>query len=82
VRYLTEHGLYLFNVLVPTTSEIKISGQTRDPLQREMRLSFHVTPADRHGLWPWTDVLILCLCLVLLFSQRKHLRQSLRRPER
>jgi hypothetical protein len=65
------------------TSEIKISGQARDPLQREMRLSFnvipHVTPADTHGLWPWTGVLILCLCLVLLFSQWKRLRQYLRR---
>jgi nickel/cobalt exporter len=42
--HLPELGVYLVNALVPTTSEIKISGQARDPLQREMRLSFHVTP--------------------------------------
>jgi hypothetical protein len=81
--HLPEISDYLVNALVPATSEIKISGQTRDPLQREMRLSFHVTshvtPAGTRGLWSWTGVLILCLCLVLLLSQWKHLRQYLRR---
>ena len=77
--HLPELGVYLVNALVPTTSEIKISGQTRDPLQREMRLSFHVTthvtPADTDGPWPWTGVLMLCLCLVLLFPLWKRLRR-------
>jgi hypothetical protein len=80
--HLPELGVYLVNALVPTTSEIKLSGQTRYLLQREMRLSFHVTPADTLGLWLWTGVLILCLCLALLFAQWKHVRQRLRRPER
>jgi nickel/cobalt transporter (NicO) family protein len=78
--HLPELGVYLVNALVPSTSEIKISGQARDPLQREMLLSFHVTPKDTHEPRPWTGVLMLCLCLVLLFSQSKHLRQYLRRP--
>jgi hypothetical protein len=81
--HLPKLGVYLVNALVPTTSEIKISGQERDPLQREMRLSFQVTPhvipqvtpADTHRSWPWTGVLILCLCLVLLFLLWKHLRR-------
>jgi nickel/cobalt transporter (NicO) family protein len=77
--HLPELGVYLVNALVPTTSEIKISGQARDPLQREMRLSFHGDPADTRGLRPWTGVLMLGLCLALFFSRGKHLRQRLRR---
>jgi hypothetical protein len=86
--HLPKLSVYLVNTLIPSTNKIKISEQTRDPLQREMRLSFnvnpyvipHVTLADTHRLWPWTGVLILCLGLVLLFSQWKHLRRYLRRP--
>jgi len=77
--HLPELGVYLVNALVPTTSEIKISGQERDPLQREMRLSFHGAPADTRGLRPWTGALMLCLCLALFFSQWKRLRQYSRR---
>ena len=77
--YLPELGVYLVNVLVPSTCEIKISGQARDPLQREMRLSFHWAPADERGLRPWTGALMLCLCLALVYSQWKRLRQYLRR---
>jgi nickel/cobalt transporter (NicO) family protein len=77
--HLTELGVYLVNALVPTTSDIKISGQARDPLQREMRLSFHVAPADTPGLRPWIGMLMLCLCLALFFSRWKHLRQYSRR---
>ncbi|MDQ3258918.1 MAG: hypothetical protein M3R15_34490 [Acidobacteriota bacterium] len=75
-NHLPELGVYLVNALVPTTSEIKIRGQERDLLQREMRLSFHVTPADTHGPRSWTGMLMLCLCLVLLFPLWKQLRQS------
>lgn len=82
--HLPELGVYLVNALVPATSEIKISRQERDPLQREMRLSFNVTPRvtpeNTYRPWPWTGVLILCLCLVLLLSRWKRLRQYLRRP--
>ena len=77
--HLPELGVYLVNALVPTTSEIKISGQKRDSLQHEMVLSFHVTLTETHGPWPWTSGLMLCLCLVLLFSPWKHLRQYLGR---
>jgi hypothetical protein len=81
--HLPELGVYLVNALVPTSSEITLGGQVRDPLQREMRLSFqvapHVTPAGTHSPWPWVGVLMLCPCLVLLFSQRKRLRRHLRR---
>lgn len=78
-NHLPELGVYLVNGLVPTTSEIKISGQERDPLQREMRLNFHVTPAGIGGLRPWIGVLMCGLCLVLFFPQWKHLRQLFRR---
>lgn len=61
---------------------VKLGAQERDPLQREMRLSFHVTTADTHGPRPWTGVLLSCLCAVLLSPQRKHLRRYWRRPER
>src|SRR5215207_7944481 len=69
--HLPELGVYLVNALVPTTSAIEIGGQERDPLQREMRLSLHVTPAGTHGPRPWTGVLMLSLCLVLLIPQWK-----------
>lgn len=77
--HLPDLGVYLVNALVPTTSEIKISGQARDPLQREMRLSFQVTPTGTHAARPRTGVSMLALCLVLLFWQRKRLRRYLRR---
>jgi hypothetical protein len=79
--HLPELGAYLVNALVPTTSEIKLGGQERDQLQRELRLSFHVTPAAPHGSRLWTGLLILCLCLVLLFPLWKYLRQYLRRRD-
>ena len=72
-------GAYLVNALVPSTTEIKISGQARDPFQREMRLSFQVTPSDTHTPRPWRAVLVLCLGLALLLPRWKHLRQYWRR---
>ncbi len=77
-EHLPELGAYLVNALVPTTSEIKIGKQERDPLQHELRLSFHVNAADTRGPRRWTGVLLLCLCIVLLFPRLKQLR----RPER
>jgi hypothetical protein len=76
--HLPELGACLVNALVPTANEIRITGQARDPLQRELRLSFHVAPAETSGLRFWTGMLLLCLCLALLFPQWKHLRQYLR----
>ena len=73
--HLPELGVYLVNALVPATSEIKISGQERDPHQREMRLSLHVTSSDGRGTQPWAGMLMVCLCLVLFFSLWKHLRR-------
>jgi hypothetical protein len=77
--HLPELGVYLVNALVPATSEIKLGGLARDPIQREMRLSFHVAAADTRGTRPWAGVLLLSLCLALLFPLRKHLRRYLRR---
>ena len=78
-NHAPELSVYLVNALVPTASEIKISGQERDPLQREMRLRFDVTPTDTVRQRSWTGVFMFCLCLLLLLSQWKHLRQFLRR---
>ena len=76
-NHLPALGVYLVNALVPTASEIKISGQERDPLQRELRLSFHLAATDRQR--SWTGLLMFCLCLLLLLPQWKRLRQFLRR---
>lgn len=69
-----ELGAYLVNALVPTTSEIKISGQERDPLQREIRLSFDVATGEKRGQWDWKGVLLSGLCLVLCFPILKRWR--------
>jgi len=74
--HLPELGVYLVNALVPTTSEIKLGGQERDPLQREMRLSLQVTDAGTHGPRPWAGVLVLCLCLVLFIPRWKRRRRA------
>jgi hypothetical protein len=74
-EHLPELGAYLVNALIPTSREIKIGGQERDPYQREMRLSFHVNPTPAGGPRPWAVVLMLCVCLVLLFPQWKYLRR-------
>jgi hypothetical protein len=78
-NHLPELGVYLVNALVPTTKEINIGEQERDPLQRELRLRFHVTTADTARPQPWVVVLLVGLCLALFLSQWKHLRQFLRR---
>jgi len=78
-NHVPELGVYLVNALVPTTNEIKLGRQERDPLQRELRLRFHITPAATRQPQTWTRGLIFCLCLLLLLPQWKHLRQFLRR---
>ncbi|MDX2042833.1 MAG: hypothetical protein SF097_16560 [Acidobacteriota bacterium] len=65
-----ELGAYLVNALVPETSEIKISEQARDPLQREVRLSFQITPVNTGWQPGWKSMLMVCLCLLLFFSHR------------
>jgi len=42
-NHKTDLGAYLVNALVPGSPEISITGQYRDPLQREFRLTFNVT---------------------------------------
>lgn len=74
--HLPELGVYLVNALVPKASEIKLGGQERDPLQREMRLSLHVTSAGTRGPRLWTGVLMLCVCLVLLIPRWKRRRRA------
>jgi hypothetical protein len=77
--HLPELSVYLVNALVPGTSEIKISGPARDPLQRQMRIVFRVIPTDTHRPLPWTGLFLSGLFLVLLFLQRRHLRRYWRR---
>lgn len=77
-NHLPELGVYLVNALVPTASEIKISGQTRDPLHM-MQLSLRMTSADTARPRSWTGEVMSGLCLVLLFWQWKHLREFLHR---
>lgn len=72
-NHFPELGVYLVNALVPTKNDISISGQERDSLQREMRLSFDVTSANKS----WIGVLRFCLCLALLIPQWKYLRRFL-----
>ena len=80
-EHLPELSVYLINALVPTTGEIKLGAQERDPLQREMRLSFRVNPADTRVPPPWVRVFLLCLCLAPLYPLRKYLRGHSRRHE-
>ncbi len=74
-NHLPEPGVYLVNALMPTTNEIKIGGQERDPLQRGLRLDYHITPAST--TLSWREIAMLLLCLVLLLW--KPLRHFLRR---
>lgn len=71
-----EFSSYLANALVPATKEIKITGQERDALQRELRIHFHATADAAHGRLRWPGVLVLCLCLALLLPQWRRLRQA------
>jgi type II secretory pathway component PulM len=64
-NHLSELGVYLVNALMPTTNEIKIGAQMRDPLQREMRFDYHL-PAANSTLW-WRGIAIFLGCLLLLF---------------
>lgn len=72
--HLPELGVYLVNALVPTTSEIRISGQQRDALQHELQLSFLVLSPDARA-WPrWIGALLFGLCVSFLLTQRRRLR--------
>ena len=77
--HLPELGVYLANALVPATSEIKISGQERDGLQRGLRINFQATPGAARGSLRWTGFffifIILGLCLALLLLLWKPSRQ-------
>lgn len=81
--HLPKLGVYLINALVPATSEMKINGQRRDPLQHEMLLSFQVSPAvaaaNTQAPKPWKGMLMFCGSLLLLFPLCKQLRQYVRR---
>ncbi len=68
-NHLPEASNYLVNALVPATPEIKIGGQERDPLQREIRLNYRMTATTTttqslHARW-WSLVAV-CLCFVVL----------------
>ena len=74
-NHMPEFSVYLVNALVPAAKDIKITGQERDPLQREIRLSLHQTGEPR----AWPGGLLLYVCLVLFFRQWKYLLRVLRR---
>ena len=69
-NHLPELSNYLVNALVPATPEIKIGGQERDPLQREMKLNYRMTGAT--NLTPplqvrWRVLVLCCLCFAVLY---------------
>ncbi len=68
-NHLPESSNYLVNALVPAMNEIKIDGQERDPLQREIRLNYRMTAATTatqslHARW-WS-LGAVCLSFVVL----------------
>lgn len=80
-NHLPELGVYLVNALVPATKEIQLGQQLRDPLQREMRLRFHVTSPDTQASLRWQGLFMFGVCLVLLWPQWKSLRRFWHRGE-
>ena len=68
--YQREIGAYLVNVLVPTSDSLRITRQTRDPLQHQLQLDIDMRPpvvAQSHR-----SLLIWLLALsVLLWSLRR-----------
>lgn len=75
-NHLPEIGVYLVNALMPTTNEIKLGRQERDPLQRELRLGYQITPTSTPVSWRGAAILIFCLCLMLWKSLRHFLRKA------
>lgn len=66
-------GAYLVNALTPATPRIRITGQDRDSLQRELRLSYEVMPAVVR--WPswWAAATGLAVaCGSGLWRRRRH----------
>lgn len=80
-NHLPDLGVYLVNALVPATKEIQLGEQLRDPLQREMRLHFHVTAPDTQATLRWRGIFMFGLCLALLWPQWKSLRRFWHRGE-
>ena len=77
--HLPELSAYQANVLVPRFETIKITAQHRDPLQRELRVHFHVdatiplttgTATAQPGWLDWTGVLLGGLFVTLLLGRR------------
>jgi hypothetical protein len=65
-------GAYLVNALTPATPRIRITGQDRDVLQRELRLSYEVTPsAIRWPSWWATGTALAVACASALWWRRR-----------
>jgi len=77
-RHLPELGVYLANALVPATNDIGITGQQRDALQRELRISVQTVTVNAYGRLRWLGVFIISLFLVLLLLHRKRVWQLAR----
>lgn len=80
-NHVPELGVYLVNALVPAAKEIQLGKQLRDPLQRELRLRFHVIAPDTQAALRWRGIFMFGLCLALLWSQWKSLRRFWHRGE-
>jgi len=76
--HLPELGMYLANALVPDMNDIGITGQQRDALQRELRISLQTVTVNAHGRLRWLGVFIISLVLVLLLLHRKRVWQLAR----
>ncbi len=74
-NHLPELGVYLVNALMPTTNEIKLGGQERDPLQRGLRLDYHITPDSMTVSWRGIAMFLFCLFLLLWGYSRHFLRR-------
>ena len=78
--HLPELGVYLANVLVPSTDAIEITGQRRDPLQHEFQADFRVLPAQTTtSSSRYAGVFLIVICLALFFTHRTRLSDFLRR---
>jgi hypothetical protein len=70
-------GVYLVNALVPANPRIRITGQERDVLQRELRLSYEVAPSSaRWPAWWATGTAVAVASASALWRRRR------RRPSR
>jgi hypothetical protein len=72
--HLPELARYMANASVPASDAIRIDGQQRDFLQRELELDVHVKSLDLRRWLPWLAAWLFSLVLVLALSRRTRSR--------